>query len=88
MRINWIDMDRAKPSLAPLTDRAGAVEGLVVMVSSELKQADGGPSYRECWYDTATDRFVDATAGIAYAHEDVIGWALGWATVAQLEATA
>lgn len=79
MRINWIDVAAAQDRLGPLADRTGAVEGVVCLMAPELTQADGGPMYRECWFDLATGRFVDSKADIAYAITDVRGWALGWA---------
>lgn len=74
VRIPWQPTEDAKPVLKSLCDATGVVEGCVVQLDARHEQHDGGPVYRQAWFDYARNMFVcSSSANTLY---NVIAWAL------------
>lgn len=74
VRVPWQSIDDARLILNPFCDATGAVDGCIVRLNPQNERHDGGPIYRQAWFDSNRDVFVcSATANTL---PNVIGWAL------------
>lgn len=74
VRVPWQDTADAKLILKPLCDATGAVEGCIVRLDARNERHDGGPTFRQAWFDSSRDTFVCSATGNTLPN--VTGWAL------------
>jgi hypothetical protein len=73
--VPWQTIDEAGHRLRALCNVTGAVEGCLVRLDAQHALYDGGPIYRQAWFDGARNAFVCSATGVSL--NNVLGWALG-----------